>query len=333
METIIEIEKTKKVYDGKTVLDIDSFKFKKGVVYALVGPNGSGKSTLLSIISLIIPPTSGRISFNGTDVASIDAYTLRRQVTMVHQEPVMFRTTVKKNVSMGLIYRGVPKRDVAMAVRKALTVVGMEDFEGRGARTLSGGETRRVAIARGMAFSPEVLLLDEPTAGVDNINAEKIEGLITRINRELKTTIIFTTHNLKQAYRLSDEVMTLMNGRLETTTLNNLFSGRPERVNSEPVFNTGKIVIKLPEYHEEIRHVSIAPEDIIISNESITTSARNRFFGEIIEIVKDSEKIGLTISVGEDFRVRITKRSFDEMGLNIGKKVYIAFKSSAVVIY
>ena len=335
METkeIIRIEGLKKIYNGHAVLDIDNYTFRHGIIYGLVGPNGSGKSTLLSIISLLLSPTSGRIYYNGRDSSQLDPSHVRRDITLVHQEPVMFRSTVKKNVGMGLLYRRHTKRDIKKEVKRALEMVGLTRFEGRNARTLSGGEKKRAAIARGLALSPKVLILDEPTANVDGKNVTKIEEIIKSINEIEKTTIIFSTHNIDQAYRISDEILTLMDGRPQTQSIKNFFSGTQITIDGEPSFDTGKLSIKLSDYYDDVNYISIDPKDIIISMEEISSSARNQFQGEIIEIIKDGEIIGVTISTGEDFRVDITRRSFEEMGLNIGKIVYIAFKASAVVTY
>ena len=332
-KNIIEIDHLRQVYEGRTVLDIDAYRFRRGQIYALVGPNGSGKSTLLSILSLLTPFTSGRVIFNGIDVSSADPYEIRKRVTLVHQEPVMFRASVRKNVAMGLIYRGLPKGEIARRVREALASVGMTELERQNARTLSGGEKKRIAIARALAVSPDLILLDEPTANVDATNSAKIEEIIRSINEQKKTTIIFSSHNLNQAYRLAHEVLTLMYGRSQEKSLRNIFSGNPELIDGEPVFNTGRIRIRVPELNNNIHQLSIDPHDIIVSKKAIPTSARNLFRGQIIEIIKDSSLIGVTVRAEEDFRVTITERSFREMGLTIGEDVYIAFKATAVTTY
>ncbi len=332
-DNIIEIHDLKQVYDGTTVLDIDAFSFKRGLIYALVGPNGSGKSTLLSILASLVPFTSGRVILDGADVGRADPYEARKRVTLVHQEPVMFHASVRKNVALGLIYRDLPRGEISQKVSEALGAVGMMGLEHRNARTLSGGEKKRIAIARALALSPDILLLDEPTANVDAINSANIEEIIRTINDRKKTTIIFSSHNLNQAYRLAHEVLSLMYGRPQEKSLRNIFAGSSELIDREPVFNTGRIRIKLPDINDQIRQVSIDPHDIIISKVAIPTSARNLFRGQIIEIVKDSSLIGVTVRAEEDFRVTITERSFKEMGLSIGEDVYIAFKATAVTTY
>jgi tungstate transport system ATP-binding protein len=329
----IQITGLTKVYSTGIVLDIDERSFIRGKIYGLVGPNGSGKSTLLSILAHLTPPTAGTILLNGVDTSDLPAPETRRRITLVHQEPVMFHTSVRKNVAMGLIYHDVPKQERDLRVADALRSVGMEQFAKRSARTLSGGEKKRVAVARALAISPDILLLDEPTANVDGTNAGRIEQIIRRINETAGMTIIFSTHNLNQAYRLSHEVVTLMYGKTQGTSLMNIFSGSPQKENGEPVFHTGRAQIKLPVFDGEVRQISVDPNDIIISKEPISSSARNRFPGQIIEMIKDGDRVTVTVRADEDFRVTVTERSAREMGLFIGEDVSIAFKASSITMY
>ncbi len=331
--TTIELKSITKVYDGHTVLDIDHYKFDQGKIYALVGPNGSGKTTLFRILALLEQPTTGIITIDGNNVTAFDSHTTRKKIVLVHQEPLMFDTSVRKNVAMGLSYRGVTKKEATERIRKSLELVGMSNFLKRHARHLSGGETKRVAIARGLALSPEIILLDEPTANVDEKNIAMIEDVITSLKQSNNTTVIFSTHNIKQAYHLSDEVLTLMHGKPRTEPVRNFFSGRGEMAENEPVFNTGGIKIKLPAFNDQVRYISIDPREIIISKKRITSSARNQFLGKIVELKMNGEIIGLSVDAGEVFHVDVTRRSFFEMKLNIGKQVFVAFKASSVVLY
>ena len=329
----IQITGLTKAYGTGTVLDIDKRAFVRGKIYGLVGPNGSGKSTLLSILAHLIPPTTGTIRLSGVDTALMSAPETRRRITLVHQEPVMFRASVRKNVAMGLIYRDVPKQEREQRVVEALRSVGMEHLARRNARTLSGGETKRVAVARALAISPDILLLDEPTANVDGTNAGRIEQIIRHINESAGMTIIFSTHNLNQAYRLSHEVVTLMYGKAQGTSLVNIFSGVVHKENGEPVFDTGRARIKLPVFDGDVRQISVDPNDIIISRQPVSSSARNHFSGPIIEMIRDGRAVTVTVRAEEDFRVTVTERSIREMGLFIGEDVSITFKASSVTMY
>ena len=242
-DAIIEISELKKEYNGTVVLDIPSYSFNAGGIYALVGPNGSGKTTLLLILSFLLVKSSGSLRFDGIDLTDHNLYNLRKHITLVHQEPTMFQSTVTKNVAMGLVYRGASKDDIIREVDRALETVGLLHLKDRNARTLSGGETKRVAIARALSIRPRVLLLDEPTANVDIHNVAKIEQIIRDINQRYDTTIIFSTHNLHHAYHLADYVLTLLEGKPHDFGLKNLFSGTPKTQNGEPIFDLSLIHI------------------------------------------------------------------------------------------
>jgi len=332
-EYAIQVKRLTKVYGTRTVLDIDELSFERGKIYGLVGPNGSGKSTLLSILAHLIPPTTGNVYLSGVDTALLPPPETRRRITLVHQEPVMFHMSVKKNVAVGMVYRSVPKQEREARVMEALRAVDMEGFSRRNAQNLSGGEKKRIAAARALAISPDILLLDEPTANVDGTNVGRIEQIIRRINEVAGITIIFSTHNLNQAYRLSHEVVTLMYGKAQGTSIMNVFSGTGHTRDGEPIFDTGRAIVRLPALDGDTRQISVDPNDIIISREPISSSARNVFSGQIIEMMKDGQRVMVTVRADEDFRIAVTERSVREMGLFIGESVFIAFKASSITMY
>lgn len=206
-----------KLYNGKKVLDIPYLVIKNGMIYGVMGINGSGKTTLLSILSLLVKPTSGSIYFDGLEIDNRDNDNsmLRRQITMVLQNPFLLNTTVEKNIAYGLKIRGLSRKEQRQRVVECLDLVGLTGFEKRRAQELSGGEAQRVAIARGIAVKPKVLFLDEYTANVDKANIDVLENIIKELNHRYKTTIIFTTHDLNQAYRVTDDIVVLSEGKIK----------------------------------------------------------------------------------------------------------------------
>lgn len=212
-QPILYAENLKKYYNDRLVLDIPYLDFETGRIYALVGPNGSGKTTLLKILNLLEQPTEGKLYFDGHKINK-DIINIRRQMAFVLQDTVLFRTTVYKNVAYGLKVRSVDKKIISSMVFNALNMVGLAGFENRKARQLSAGEAKRVALARALVLKPRVLLLDEPTANIDKQNVQVFETLLKKINAERRTTTIFTTHDLSQAYRLADKVIFLLNGKI-----------------------------------------------------------------------------------------------------------------------
>jgi tungstate transport system ATP-binding protein len=212
-EPIFEVRNVTVSYGKRCVLAIDELDIWKGEILALVGPSGVGKSTLLRILNFLEPPTTGFIRFqgrtfqNGQDVP----LSVRRRVTTVFQKPVLLRRSVEANVAYGLHLRG---ERVNGQVRTALEAVGLADLAKQPARTLSGGEAQRLALARAMILRPDVLLLDEPTANLDPYNVGLIETMVRQLNAEHGTTILLVTHNVFQAKRLAGRVALMLDGRI-----------------------------------------------------------------------------------------------------------------------
>ena len=331
MAPLFELRDITKSYNDSEVLNIPRLVIQRGGIYGIMGPNGAGKSTLLSLLAFLIPPSSGRLYWEGTDVATLNRYALRRKVTLIHQNPYLFDSTVRKNIVYGLKGRRIPKAKRDETVNKCLKQVGMLGFEERRARELSGGETQRVAIARALALEPQALLLDEPTANVDRHGVEQLEIILQELNKKHGITIIVATHDVNQAYRLSDEVIYLFAGKIEKSPMENLMKGKIVIKNEDLfLFDTGKIQVVLLPGRDHINHIAIPPEDIIVSHKPITTSARNSFAGTIFHVTDEEDFVSLMVDIGEKLKVKITKKSFQEMGLNLGSAVYVTFKSSSV---
>lgn len=331
---ILDLKGITHVYNGKKVLDVPDFSIEKGQIHGLVGPNGSGKTTLLSIMSLILRPTRGKVYFEGRPV-HYDNKSLRTpqtRMTMVLQTPYLFNTSVAKNVAYGLRSRGMPKRICDTKVKEVLELVALSGMEKRRARELSGGETQLVAIARALVLDPMVLFLDEPTANVDARHVHRFERLILRINKERNTTVVITTHNLSQAYRLTDAVFSLFEGSLVATTMHNLFSGRVLQTKDGPCFDTGAVLIWIVSGSDaiDVTHASIDPEHIIASGEPFASSARNQFQGIVTQIIEQGGRILLKVRSQETFTVQITDRSLRNMRLTVGSRVFLTFKASSV---
>lgn len=350
----VEVQNLFKEYSGTQVLKNVSFRVEKGEVFVLVGPNGAGKTTLLKILDLLEDPTSGKILFDGmpVDYPAKDKVALRRKIGMVFQQTVLFNMSVYDNVAYPLKVRGLDESSVKQKVKGALGLVQMNGFEHKNALALSGGEAQRVAIAQALVIEPDLLLLDEPTANLDPRNVSIVEEALSYVNRESRTTIIMTTHNMFQAENLARRIALLNEGKIEAmgtfqevfykplkpvknfARLENVFHGVSKitvegtsivdvggGLQIEATFKkTGNVTIHLP------------PEDIIVSIHPIISSARNAFEGRIVQISDMGHVIKLKVKVKSDktFTVQITRRSFIEMQLNIGSKVFIAFKASSV---
>jgi tungstate transport system ATP-binding protein len=205
-----------KVFKGHTVLNLEHLEIERHKIYALIGANGAGKTTLLNLLAFLARPTSGCLQFCGQDVIYRRQHLLdlRRRVVLVDQYPILFTGPVWKNVEFGLKVRGVSKKLRERRVEEVLELVGMQEFRLADAHKLSGGESKRVALARALVIDPEVLLCDEPTANVDEENQEIILGILERINAENRTSIIMATHYLAQSRRLAHHILMLEYGML-----------------------------------------------------------------------------------------------------------------------
>lgn len=334
---LLKVENIKKIYNKKPVLAIQSLSFFKGTVYAMVGPNGSGKTTLIKILSLLDRPDEGNIYYKGKEINELDKrdrLSVRRLITLVHQKPYLFRTTVFNNIAYGLKIRGITGLEKEKKVREVLKRVGLTGFESRKVGELSGGEAQRVAIARALAIEPEILLLDEPTASIDKGYIEVIERIIKKINQEEKTTIIFTTHNLSQAYRLADEIISLWKGKIVQDVPENIFRGKIiQKEGLSWCQITEDIKFALVSKRSGYVYIKIAPDDIILSLKQFSSSAKNSFVGKVVKIAQQKQQVRIIIDIGIKLATLITRDSFEKMDINIGSNVYLTFKASAVKCY
>jgi len=216
MQPLYRLENLLCRYADQTALDIESLEIPDAALLCVRGANGAGKSTLLQLLALLQPPSSGTVWFDGQPVATRGhgRRLLRRQITLVHQHPLMLRGSVADNLAFGIKLRGLSRSEQQRRSLWALQSVGLVGFENRSAAALSGGETRRVALARALALQPRVLLLDEPFAGLDTEQAEAFESLLGSLQRRGQT-IILSSHDPQLAERLDAPTIQLRDGRLE----------------------------------------------------------------------------------------------------------------------
>jgi putative spermidine/putrescine transport system ATP-binding protein len=204
-----------KSYDGVTrAVDGISIDVDKGEFVTFLGPSGSGKTTTLVMVAGFEAPTSGEILLAGKDLTRLKPWD--RNIGMVFQNYALFpHMTVARNVAFPLRMRRVTKAEMARRVREVLALVGLEAFAERYPRELSGGQQQRVALARGLVFDPDVLLLDEPLGALDKNLREQMQGEIKRIHREVGITMIYVTHDQTEAMSMSDRIAVFSRGRLE----------------------------------------------------------------------------------------------------------------------
>lgn len=333
---IFEIEQLRHAYDALTapLLDIPRLQIVPGSITCVYGPNGSGKTTLFELLTLMRLPQQGRLLFQQQEIfpARDGVAALRAHATLVYQDPLLFDTTVERNVDYGLRVRGLTRAVRRQRVAEALHLVGLEGFQPRKARQLSGGERQRVALARALALHPSALLLDEFSANVDEKHRAQLETIIRQIRERFGTTILLTTHYLDQAHRVADEVLHLVNGRLTASPLTNLFRGVISQKEDHAYFSNGKIGFEVVSPPEGAATVAIPANSLVISPRPLASSMRNALRGKITHLIDGGDSIHVKVFAGEIFDVTLTKDSYHELRLHPGMEVYLSFKATAVDI-
>ncbi len=200
-------------FDGSAAVDGASLEVGRGEVVAVLGPSGSGKTTLLRVVAGLQAPDSGRVLFDGVDLAGTAPH--RRGIGLVFQDHALFpHRDVAGNVSFGLRMRGDPPRRVAARTEELLDLAGLTGFEHRSVGSLSGGEQQRVALARALAPEPSVLLLDEPLGSLDRRLRDRLLEDLGHLFDELGVTAMYVTHDQTEAFTLGDRVAVMRAGRV-----------------------------------------------------------------------------------------------------------------------
>jgi cobalt/nickel transport system ATP-binding protein len=215
--------------DGTKAMTDIRFDVRKGEFAGILGSNGSGKTTLLKIMDGLLKDFKGTILLDGADIRRLSPKEIYRKMGLIFQNPddQLFAPTVGEDVSFGPINMGYNEREVAARVRQALTDVDMEPYPAKSIHTLSFGQKKRICIAGLLAMGHEILLLDEPTAGLDPMGEYKMMTLLTRLNREKGVTIVMATHSVDLVPVFLDRLFILSKGRV-------LRSGTPEEVFTAP---------------------------------------------------------------------------------------------------
>lgn len=229
---IIEVEQLSFAYEmGQTALDQVDLKLERGKITTLLGSNGAGKSTLFLNLNGILKPSAGRILFEGEPLIYDKAGLLRmrKNVGIVFQDPddQLFSADVYRDISFGAVNLGLPKEEVARRTEQAMQQVGISALRDRPTHALSYGQKKRVAIAGVLVMEPQVIILDEPTAGLDPEGVSEILQLLRTLNRERGITIVMATHDMDLIADFSDAVYVLRAGRV-------MASGDPRSIFADP---------------------------------------------------------------------------------------------------
>lgn len=223
----LEVKNLTKKYGKKTVLDNINFDVKNGEFLSILGPSGCGKTTLLKLLIGIENVSSGNIIKNDIDITNVDIS--KRGMGIVFQNYVLFpNMTVLNNVMYPLNIKLKDKEKAKEESIKVLKLVNMEEHMNKYPHELSGGQQQRVAIARTISLKPDIILFDEPMSALDADNRLTLRKELKNIQKKLKTTMIYITHDQEEAFSLSDRVMVMNKGKIEQLDTPNVIFNKPK---------------------------------------------------------------------------------------------------------
>lgn len=337
---------------GKFHLRDISLEVETGEYFIILGPTGAGKTVLLESIAGLNPIKKGQIWLRGNEVTEIEPE--KRNISIVYQDHVLFpHLSVADNIGFGLRMRKYSRQKIKETINEFADLLGIVTLLDRNPGTLSGGERQKVALARALSVQPELLLLDEPLSALDPETRERVRMEMRRIHDRLKVTTIHVTHDFEEAIALGDHIAVVGDGRLQQvgtveqifrhpnsefvarfTIARNILIGQViTNRKGDSIFRTKGVDLVVATELRGNWHASIRPEDILISTEPLSSSARNSFYGTITDIADKGSTVYLTVNLPPDFICLVTRRSFEDMGLKEGSNVYITFKASAVHLF
>ncbi|MGL6106228.1 ATP-binding cassette domain-containing protein [Romboutsia sp.] len=216
-DRVIFFDNVTKSYENNIVLNNFNLTVNRGEFLTIIGSSGCGKTTVLKLINGLLKPESGNIYVNDEDISKVDQIQLRRKIGYVIQEIGLFpNMNIEKNIGYVPNLSKVKNKDeILKNIHKLISIVGLsQDMLYRYPSELSGGQRQRVGIARALAAKPEILLMDEPFGAVDEITRKLLQEAIIKIHKTLNVTIIFITHDIKEALKLGTKVVVMDGGQI-----------------------------------------------------------------------------------------------------------------------
>ena len=287
---MIQFENVSKLFqDGTIAVNSINLTINKGELFVLIGPSGSGKTTTLKMINRLIDITNGTILIDGKKISEYDIHELRWNIGYVLQQIALFpHLTIAENIAVVPEMKKWTKEKIAARVDELLEMVGLEPqtYKNRKPNELSGGQQQRIGVIRALAADPEIILMDEPFSALDPISREKLQDDIVSLQKAIKKTIVFVTHDMQEALKLGDKICIMKDGEIVQT-------GTPEELINNPVNDFVKDFIGRVSYE----NISFKLEQILspltISHFAGTIIPATSSFQETLEALSENDQIGI----------------------------------------
>ncbi len=356
---MIKLDSVTKSFGEKKVIQRLTLEVEKNELLALLGPNGCGKTTLLNMLSGLIQPDEGNIYINDVLVSGkvgakkVCLKPSERKVGYVFQTTSLFpHMRAQDNVAYGLKTLHLAKQEVNKRTNTLLDFVGLREYAKFYPHQLSGGQKQRIALARSLATEPQVLLLDEPVSAVDPQLKESFRLELKNYLQALKITVVYVTHNLTEAFIMSDRIAVMGNGHIEQIGNRTEIFNKPSSKYVAKFLGInayqGKVVktrlgllevevngvpLSAPSVPELVGReviVTIRPESIMLATRVSKGASVNSVEGVITEMVQMRSTTQVTVDVGFLVKARLLSKAIKDLGFSVGDKVYVCFDAEAL---
>ena len=345
-------------YEERTVLEDISFQVKKGEAIGIIGHNGCGKSTMLKLLTRIMYPDEGRIVLNDRVLfdseKKINLPPQRRNVGYLFQNYALFpHMTARENIGYGLRVRGMPEAEVSARVDALCERMGVSEIADQLVTRMSGGQRQRTALARALAPSPELLLLDEPLSALDVRTQEQMRRELASVIRSERIPCVIVTHSIVDALAVADRIAVIEKGRI-------VACGAPEEIIHNPAngfvssfsenlnlfrgtvvvgrdgvvcVDVAGVKIRATTTLSGTVSVGIRPEELILSRERFESSAINSFRGVITRVEDTGLYEYVYVDIGITLAAAVTRQSMERLQFVVGDEVTVTFKATAVQVF